>query len=323
MADRHFIAFWNLENLFDTEDATRSGGLDRRLAADLKGWDAAVLDQKLGQIALAIAAMDGGAGPGILGVCEVESAGVLKRLVQKLGSRKWDFVHAEGLDARGIDTAFLYRRDRYKVDRKKIFTHFVMRRTYTRDILQVPFTTAGGRSLVLLANHWPSRSGGQFESEPYRMTAAETLAHWHTRIHEEQGEAVAVLAMGDFNDEPFDRSLVHYALATNAPDRVTGRLGSGPLRVVRRFLNLAAPLAGSGEGTYFYSGQPNMLDQMLAGRALVNGSSGLRLDGPMVILRPPGITGRPRAFLRPAARGGIQADGFSDHHAVGVALVEA
>jgi hypothetical protein len=322
MPDRHFIAFWNLENLFDTEDAPRSGGLDRRLAADLKGWTGAVLDQKVAQLARAIQAMDGGSGPGILGVCEVESAGVLKRLTAALGSRKWGVVHAEGLDARGIDTAFLYRRDRYKVDRRQVFTHFVMRRTYTRDILQATFETASGRNLVLLANHWPSRSGGQFESEPYRMTAAETLAHWHTRIHEEQGEDVAVLAMGDFNDEPFDRALVHYALATNARDRVTVKPASGPLRLVRRFLNLAAPLAGAGEGTYFFSGQPNMLDQMLAGRALVTGSSGLRPEGPMAILRPPGVTGRPRPFLRPAVKGGIKPDGFSDHHAVGVALLE-
>jgi predicted extracellular nuclease len=308
MPDRHFIAFWNLENLFDTEDAPRSGGLDRRLAADLKGWTDAVLDQKVAQLARAIQAMDGGSGPGILGVCEVESAGVLKRLTSALGSRSWGMVHAEGLDARGIDTAFLYRRDRYKVDPEQVFTHFVMRRTYTRDILQASFGTEAGRTLVLLANHWPSRSGGQFDSEPYRMTAAETLAHWHTRIHEERGEDVAVLAMGDFNDEPFDRSLVHYALATNARSRLTVKPPGGPLRPVRRFLNLAASLAGAGEGTYFFSGQPNMLDQMLA--------------GPMAILRAPGVTGRPRAFLRPAVRGGIKPDGFSDHHAVGVALLE-
>jgi predicted extracellular nuclease len=147
----------------------------------------------------------------------------------------------------------------------KVFTHFVMRRTYTRDILQASFRTEGGRQLVLFVNHWPSRSGGRLESEPYRMTAAETLAHWHNRVHEEEGEDVAVLAMGDFNDEPGDRSLRDHALATAYRKRVTGT------RTVRRFLNLAAPLAGTGDGTYFFDSQYNMLDQILAGGAALTG----------------------------------------------------
>jgi hypothetical protein len=198
---------------------------------------------------------------------------------------------------RAASTRLPVPRDRYKVDGRQIFTHFGHAPHYTRDILQATF----GRLPAATWCCWPtlpSRSGGQFESEPYRMTAAETLAHWHTRNHEEQGEDVAVLAMGDFNDEPFDRALVHYALATNARDRVAVKPASGPLRLVRRFLNLAAPLAGAGEGTYFFSGQPNMLTRCWRACA-GDRSSGLRPEGPMAILRPPGVTGRPRPFLRP------------------------
>lgn len=317
MSARHFIAFWNLENLFDTEDATRSEGLTKRIAKDLTGWSRTVLDRKIANLAAAIRAMDDGAGPGILGVCEVESRAVLTRLAAAIGRGRYGVVHAEGPDARGIDTAFLYDKRRYTAEEDQVFTHFVMRRTYTRDILQASFRTASGRRLVVFANHWPSRSGGRLESEPYRMTAGETLAHWHNRVHEALGEDVAVLALGDFNDEPFDRSLVDYALAGNARQRVTRA------REVRRFLNLMAPLSGAAEGTYVFDGQPNMLDQILAGKTVLTGSSGLALDGPATILRPPGVTGAPRPFRRPALKGGEDAEGFSDHHAVGVVLRES
>ncbi len=316
MAEQHFIAFWNLENLFDTEDAARSEGLAKRLKADLKGWSRTVLDQKIANLGSAIRAMNQGQGPGILGVAEVESRAVLSRLATAMGRGRYGILHAESLDQRGIDTAILYDKRRYEADDEKVFTHFVMRRTYTRDILQATLRTASGRSLVVFVNHWPSRSGGQFESEPYRMTAGETLAHWHNRVHEELGDDVGVLAMGDFNDEPFDRSLRDYALASGYRPKVTQS------RSVHRFLNLMAPLAGAGEGTYLFDGEHNMLDQILVGKTVLTGRSGFEVAEPAGILRPPGVTGKPRPYGRPALSSGVNKEGFSDHHAVGVVLRE-
>jgi predicted extracellular nuclease len=315
MTERHFVAFWNLENLFDAESASRSEGLARRLREGLKGWSEEVLAAKLDQVAAGIQAMDEGRGPDILGVCEVESRAVLERLAGKLAPRRYGVVHAESPDQRGIDTAFLYDTARYEVARETVFTHFVMRRTYTRDILQATFATRAGRRLVVFANHWPARSGGRWESEPFRMTAGETLAHWHGRVREELGEDIAVLALGDFNDQPFDRSLVDYALATNN----RGQVERG--REVPRFLNLMWPLAGAAEGSYVFEGQPHLLDQVLAGRSLLSGRGGFRLEGGAAILRPPGVKDAPRPFGRPETR--VDRKGYSDHHAVGVALLEA
>jgi len=49
------------------------------------------------------------------------------------------------------------------------------------------------RLFVVIGNHWPSRRGGQLETEPYRILAAETLSYWLQRIHEIVGpEAVVV-----------------------------------------------------------------------------------------------------------------------------------
>ncbi len=100
------------------------------------------------------------------------------------------------------------------MDPAAVFSHFVMRRTGTRDISQVTFTTRGGADIVALCNHWPSRSGGTYESRGYRMTAGETLSYRHPRIWEARGRDIPIIAMGDFNDDPFDDSVQAYARAT-------------------------------------------------------------------------------------------------------------
>lgn len=80
----------------------------------------------------------------------------------------------------------------------------------------MPTSTQHNRLFVVVGNHWPARSGGNLESAAYRAIAGETLAYFHERILEVKGVETPVLAMGDFNDEPFDRSLVEYALSTQS-----------------------------------------------------------------------------------------------------------
>jgi hypothetical protein len=49
MAD-HFVAWWNVENLFDVENSPlRSEKLNRQLRSELKGWDAADLTYSVAQ----------------------------------------------------------------------------------------------------------------------------------------------------------------------------------------------------------------------------------------------------------------------------------
>lgn len=171
--------------------------------------------------------MNAGLGPDILGVCEVENAYVLAALSSRLNAaiagRRYAAVHADSTrDHRGIDTAFVYDGVRFAVDPEAVFSHFVMRRTGTRDITQATFTTQGGRDIVALCNHWPSRTGGTYESRGYRMTAAETLSYRHQRIWEVRGRDIPIIAMGDFNDESARIELF--------PQMVDHRSGYGPIR---------------------------------------------------------------------------------------------
>lgn len=68
---------------------------------------------------------------------------------------------------------------------------------------------------MVIGNHWPSRIGGELDTEPYRITEAETLSYWNERIARIHGNETPVIIMGDFNDEPHNRAITKYALATN------------------------------------------------------------------------------------------------------------
>jgi len=317
---RHHLAFWNLENLFDVQDSPRrTEKLQRTLEGELEGWTRPVLDRKVEQLSSVIAEMNGGDGPDLLGVCEVENRFVLELLVDSLDSlgRDYDIVHANTEDRRGIDVAFLYDPDRFTAG--ETFNHFIVRRVATRDLVQVNFETADGNRLVVIGNHWPSRSGGQLESEPYRMLAGETLAYFHKRILEELGDDTPVLAMGDFNDEPNNRSITEYALAVRQRQKVINARSP-------RFLNLMWPIVGEGIGTHYYSNFPNVLDQFLVSRRLLVRSSPVRvLPETADVVRPSRMTadGDYPHPIRYGRKDDVDPDGFSDHFPITVELEES
>src|SRR5512134_879648 len=105
------VAFWNVENLFDVDGSPeRPEWLQRALARELAGWNASVLATKIDQLAHIIRQMNGGAGPDVLGVCEVENEHVLRLLIEALAltTRDYDVAHADTGDERGIDVAVLF-----------------------------------------------------------------------------------------------------------------------------------------------------------------------------------------------------------------------
>mgnify|MGYP003648845904 CR=1 FL=1 len=305
-------------------DPDRSEKLERTLGKELDGWTATVLNKKLGQLAKIIEQMNGGLGPDILGVCEVESEKVLDKLIAKLSSlgRSYKTVHADTKDGRGIDVAFIYDSAKYDVVTSEIFNHFILRRNATRDILQASFVTkSDNNKLVLMGNHWPSRRGGELESEPYRIMAAETLAYFHERTIEIDGNDQAVVVLGDFNDEPFNRSLVAYALSERVERRVKSKRSRNPY-----LLNLTWDLIGQGDGTHFYDGTPGMLDQILVNRPVLRDDSPFEVDeSTLEILKfseMTGNSGAPKRFGRPSSASTYDETGFSDHFPIAVVLNE-
>lgn len=321
MPSQYQFAFWNLENLFDIENSPRrEEKLERAIGSDLKGWTQAQLDRKVRQLSSIIRQMNNGRGPDLLGVCEVENAFVMQLLMESLGPlhRNYAVVHHDMSDHRGIDIGFIYDTDLFTFE--NLFSHFVMRRTATRDILQINFKTHRQRQLVVIGNHWPSRSGGEEQSAGYRAIAGETLAYFHERILEELGDNTPVLAMGDFNDEPFNVSLTDYALSTRSRQKVISA-------DLSRFFNLMWPILGQGLGSLYFDNFPNLLDQFLANKNLLKDAGAIKIVPESVqVLRFPEMvdTGR---YPKPIPFGGmgkaVNPNGFSDHFPVAVTVLEA
>ena len=329
--NEYFVAWWNLENLFDKVDSTdRTDKLRRTLEKELKGWTDAILDKKIGQLSKIISKLNNGAGPDLLGVCEVENRPVVERLANSLSNlsqHSYNVIHADTMDERGIDVAFIYDGNKFEIEKdadgkELIFSHFILKRVATRDILQVNFKLKPrGHRLVIIGNHWPSRRGGQYESEPYRIVAGETLSYFHQRIlevnKEEEGGKTAILVMGDFNDEPSNRSITEYALGT------TSMLKVKLSKEAPRLYNLMWPIMAQGSGTFYYDNFPNFLDQFMISKGIISGSKIRIKDGSVKIITfPEMVTGEykvPINFGRPS-QNNLNEQGFSDHFPIAVTI---
>ncbi|AXJ02506.1 Endonuclease/Exonuclease/phosphatase family protein [Cyclonatronum proteinivorum] len=323
----YYFAWWNVENLFDTEDCPdRPDYLQSRLRRVLEGWTEAVLDQKLNQLAHIILKMNGSAGPDLIGLCEVESKAVIDKLIGKLraAGRQYTAAHHPGNDNRGIDVAFIYDADLFTFE--GLFHFEVLKRSATRDLLQINLKTKpGNHPLLVIGNHWPSRRGGEYGSEPYRIMAAETLSYWMERIFEIRTPNIPVIVMGDFNDEPFNRALTDYALSSNSLTRVRNAR-------IPRLYNLMWPVLGAADGTFYFNNFPVVLDQLLVSRGMLLANAPIRLstfsDGSYARVEkfPEMVSGGmypdPIRFGRPASGVYNPQTGYSDHYPVAMMVEE-
>ncbi|HSC52623.1 MAG TPA: endonuclease/exonuclease/phosphatase family protein [Phnomibacter sp.] len=325
MPTTHHLFWWNLENLFDEENSTsRTEKLQRVIKGELSGWTPQVLDKKLDQLVSVMRRFNSDKGPDIMGVCEVENKAVLDKLVLKLNaatSRVYHVLHHDSRDERGIDVAFFFDSTKY-TRQGELYSLEVMRRNATRDIVQVQLKTAAGNTLVLLGNHWPSRSGGQYESEPYRMMVGEVLGYFVQRIHEVNPSGAHIVAMGDFNDQPFDRSLTQYANSTHVLKQVENA------RSIDYLYNLMASKIDGKTGTYVFGSEVSILDQFLISKDIaVNTSrSKFSVQSPASILIFPGMVkgeyNTPVKFGRPSEPSTHNLNGYSDHLPIGLQLTE-
>jgi predicted extracellular nuclease len=315
----YYVSWWNLENLFDIETAPRSDKLKRSIQSELKGWNQKVLENKLSQLSKIILQMNEQRGPDILGICEVESESVLKKLVNKINlpERKYKIAHEDTKDGRGIDVAFIYDSNKFVL--KKQFSQWVLKRNATRDIFQINLKIKNSEvEVVCVGNHWPARIGGVYETEPYRIIAAETLSYFHQRIAEEMGKNTPILVMGDFNDEPFDRAIIDYALGSS-------NKGSVSRSKSPKLFNPMWKLVANGQYTHVYGSEYTMLDQFMVSKGLLQkkGELVIRDDSITVGKFKENSTGKkPKRFGRPSKKSSFNDKGYSDHFPISIKIIE-
>ena len=140
------IAFYNLENLFDTIDTP--GVFDEEFTPEGPNkWTGSRYMEKIGNMALAISRIgeeEGwSGGPAILGVSEIENRSVLEDLIAHplLKASNYQIVHFDSPDLRGVDVGLLYRPRYFRVTAaasyELILHNDQNERIYTRDQLLV------------------------------------------------------------------------------------------------------------------------------------------------------------------------------------------
>ena len=97
-------AFWNLQNLFDTSRSPIAAELEY---APVYGWDRPTYDERIRCLAEVISRMFDGSGPDLLGLCEIESEHVARRLIAAIGRSDLELAHVVQPDFQGLDTALI------------------------------------------------------------------------------------------------------------------------------------------------------------------------------------------------------------------------
>lgn len=210
---QYTIAFYNIENLFDTINDPMSDD-DDFLPTSRKRWTKKRYYNKLRKIGSVISKIgndDSDQAPVIVGLAEVENKLVLSDLIssENLRDKDYSYVHYNSSDERGIDVALLYKDGIFEVEHSDTFSVYLENeeglRDYTRDILLVQ-GKLNGETISIIVNHWSSRREGEKETEHKRIAAAEKVNSIINTIKEDH-PSMKIIVMGDFNDNPNNESM--------------------------------------------------------------------------------------------------------------------
>lgn len=312
--DRQIVAFYNLENFFDTLDDPVKDDNDF-MPGSFRDWSEQRYLEKLENITSSISSIDQNRVPAIIGVAEIENKTVLTDLIyQPVFKRAYDFIHYESPDKRGIDVALLYDRNIFTVlSHEKVKVVLDADENFTtRDILYVKGAFDGDDVVHFFVNHWPSRREGTRKTMPRRIAAAQGLSNKALDILRSDSMAKIVI-MGDFNDLPVSKSISRY-------------LNSKSKQNLRKneFYNLAFIPHSKKLGSVFAKGRWLMFDQIMISKGMMKAqgykikSSRLTVHIDKKLL----FYDKKRAIYRPnrSYSGKKYHGGFSDHLPVYVTM---
>lgn len=250
------IAFYNLENLFDTIPNNPRGRDEEFTPKGARQWNGQKYWEKINNMAYAISNFTTSTtpnGPAIIGVSEIENKSVLDDLVANKNLAPWNLqvVHHDSPDPRGVDVGLLYNPKQFRVE--NVTNHTLTEIGFaTRDQMCVVGQLRGGQRIAVIVNHWPSRLGGEEQSSPKREAAARlcmAISDSLWRIDPNIG----IIIMGDLNDDPQNKSVREVIGATK-------KIGDAK---EHGFYNPFWELLDKGIGTLAYKSQWNLFDQIL------------------------------------------------------------
>ena len=255
------VVFYNVENLFDTinnegvydEDFTPEGKLAYNTE---RYWT------KLNHISIVLDSSFSNQLPDIIGLSEVENRLVLEHLITQLPNSEWKIIHFDSPDGRGIDNAIVFNGDRFELIRSEpIKVDLGKEGRATRDILLASFIDRiTHEEIVVFVNHWPSRYGGELESNWKRVMASQTLQTAINSLGDYSEQNIIV--MGDFNDQPSNESV----------------LGLTNCNIGLCLVNLFTQFEATDNGTYVYKDEWGVLDQILVSKKMLDDQSNYNID---------------------------------------------
>lgn len=336
----HTVAFYNLENLFDTikgsnndEEWLPNGGMN---------WTGKKYKQKLHNLSRVLSEIGTSENPGnsptIIGVCELENRGVLEDLVKQplLINKDYGIVHFDSPDKRGIDVGLLYQKKHFKPTSFKNIPLLVYKsmegksdkkdkddseddvvtdtksndRIYTRDQLLVT-GFLDGEEVNIIVNHWPSRSGGEKKSSPLREAAGRLNRKIMDSIFAINPNA-KILTMGDLNDGSYNKSVKEGIGAKRKKEDVKEKGIYNPFE----------EMFYKGHATLFWRDTGDIFDQIMVSEALIRKDYSSFRYWKAGIYNKPYMIQQSGQYKGYPLRNSSVAPGFSDHFPVFVYLIK-
>ncbi|UYW01053.1 endonuclease/exonuclease/phosphatase family protein [Flavobacterium agricola] len=337
----HTVAFYNVENLFDTIKGTN---YDQDWLPS-SGWTSQKYNKKINNLAFVISQIGTNAtqhnSPVLIGVAEVENRSVLEDLVKapNMVPHNYGVIHFDSPDKRGIDVGLLYKKNVFtpisyskhplyiyenlkpkKTKKESVETDLesnvnydpTTKRVYTRDQLLVT-GLLDGEEVHVIVNHWPSRSGGEKRSSPFREKAADLNKKIIDSLYVINPKA-KIITMGDLNDGPYNKS-------------VTKNLGAVAKRdelVAGGIFNPMYQMYKDGMGTIAYRDAWDIFDQILVSEPLArktNNYDSLRY-WKAGIYNPTYLQQKSGQYKGYPLRNSNNEPGYSDHFPVYIYLIK-
>ncbi len=306
----YLFCFWNAENLFDDHEDNRANKADK----EFDQWFAnnpEILRLKLNNLSKALIEMNGGQGPDILALAEVENERAADLLRQALNARLSDrslhyphLLMKELSGGRHIAPAIITR---LPVRRDRTRLHGRLLRILEGHVV------VNDHDLVILATHWTSRVSDK--DGEHRARYADQVYGVFKAMYR-SNPAVDLLVCGDFNDPPDAPSVIRHLHATGNREAVLKSSPEEPL-----LLDLFANKDPAEFGTHYHAGHWYIFDQIVASPGLLD-SAGWRCDPDSVrtvnsLFRPGDRLRRPWPFGNEREKA---QRGYSDHFPVTVRL---
>lgn len=343
------IAFYNLENLFDTIHDAGKNDYEFLPTGSYK-WNGHKYRSKLKNMARVLSELctqvgksRNPAGAAVIGISEIENRHVVEDLLQQdaLRERGYQIAHIDGPDRRGVECGFLYNPRLFHHQQTMLVPYYYLSdkqpevdlgfyvdeqgkvRAYdnflrgdtthiTRGFLVMSGTMAGEKMHFIVC-HWPSRAA----ASPARERAGYQVRHLKEAL-QRQDPGCHIIIMGDMNDDPNNPSM-------NSPEC----LGCKHTKEETGEDDLYNPwwdtLYKVGQGSLLYNGKWNLFDQIVfTGNLLGTDRSSLKFLRHDIFLRDYLMQqeGRYKGGPLRTTAGGTWLNGYSDHLPTQIYLVK-